>query len=111
MHVKSNLDFIQIGLRVREIRKAAHLKPGEFGEIVGVGDRHISNVESSARHLSPELAANICDVFPQYTMDYIFRGIEVETSDNLFVRIKNLNTEQRELVENLVSTLEQQAKR
>ena len=38
MHVKSNLDFIQIGLRVREIRKAAHLKPGEFGEIVGVGD-------------------------------------------------------------------------
>lgn len=39
MHVKSNLDFIQIGLRVREIRKAAHLKPGEFGEIVGVGDR------------------------------------------------------------------------
>jgi len=81
MHVKSNLDFIQIGLRVREIRKAAHLKPGEFGEIVGVGDRHISNVESSARHLSPELAANICDAFPQYTMDYIFRGIEVETSD------------------------------
>ena len=120
MHVKSNLDFIQIGLRVREIRKAAHLKPGEFGEIVGVGDRHISNVESSARHLSPELAANICDAFPQYTMDYIFRSafgtesetaIEVETSDNLFVRIKNLNTEQRELVENLVSTLEQQAKR
>ena len=46
MHVKSNLDFIQIGLRVREIRKAAHLKPGEFGEIVGVGDKHISNVES-----------------------------------------------------------------
>ena len=111
MHVKSNLDFIQIGLRVREIRKATHLKPGEFGEIVGVGDRHISNVESSARHLSLELAANICDAFPQYTMDYIFRGIEVETSDNLFVRIKNLNTEQRELVENLVSTLEQQAKR
>ena len=106
MHVKSNLDFILISLRVREIRKVANLKPVEFGEIIGVGDRHISNVESSAKHLSPELATNICDAFPQYTMDYIFIGIEVETSDKPFVRIKNLNTEQRELVENLVSTLE-----
>lgn len=111
MHVKSNLDFTKIGLRVREIRKAAHLKPGEFGEMVGVGDRHISNVESSARHLSPELASNICDVFPQYTMDYIFRGTEVNQADNLYLRIKNLNDEQREIVENLVSTLEQQARK
>jgi transcriptional regulator with XRE-family HTH domain len=111
MHVKSNLDFTKIGLRVREIRKAAHLKPGEFGDKVGVGDRHISNVESAARHLSPELASNICYAFPQYTMDYIFRGTEVDQTDNLTVRIRNLTDDQREIVENLVSTLEQQAKK
>ena len=111
MHVKSHLDFTKIGLRVRGIRKEAHLKPGEFGELVGVGDRHISNVESSARHLSPELASNICDAFPQYTMDYIFRGTEVNQTDNLYLRIKNLTDDQREIVENLISTLEQQAKK
>lgn len=111
MYVKSQLDFIKIGLRVREIRKAARLKPGEFGDIICVGDRHVSNIESAARHLSPELASNICDAYPQYMMDYIFRGIEVDQIDNLYVRINKLDPSQREIIENLISTLEQQSKK
>lgn len=45
MHVKSQLDFIKIGLRVREIGKATRLKPGEFGDIIGVGDRHVESMK------------------------------------------------------------------
>lgn len=108
MHTKSQLDFHAIGRRVQKIREAAHLSREAFGDLVGAGGKHIRNVETSARHLTPELASNICDAFPECTLDYLYRGAEVDKTDNLYTRITHLKKGQRDFALTMLKSIEQQ---
>jgi DNA-binding XRE family transcriptional regulator len=108
MHAESEIDFKAVGQRVLMIRNSAQLSRDDFGARVGVGGKHIRNIEKGVRHLSPEVASNICDAFPEYTMDYIFRGTSIDSADNLYVRISHLTEAQRNFALNMLDGIEKQ---
>lgn len=108
MHVESQLDFHAIGRRVQVIRESAHLSREAFGDLIGAGGKHIRNVETAARHLTPELASNICNAFPAYDLDYLYRGKEVDKNDNLYIRINQLTDRQRNFALAMLQNIERQ---
>ncbi|WP_108775983.1 helix-turn-helix transcriptional regulator [Lactimicrobium massiliense] len=108
MHAESEIDFKAVGQRVLMIRNNARLSRDDFGSRIGVGGKHVRNIEKGVRRLSPEVAFNICREFPEYSMDYLFRGVPVDRTDNLYVRISRLPEAKRDFALNILDSIEKQ---
>ncbi len=108
MHAESDIDFKAVGQRVLLVRNNAHLSRDEFGSRIGVGGKHVRNIEKGVRHLSPEVAFNICCAFPEYSMDFLFMGTPIDRTDNLYVRISRLPEAKRDFALNMLDSIEKQ---
>ena len=68
------MDYIGMGKRIALLRREKHLTQKELAEIVGVGDKHISSLETAKSIPSIEVLVKICKVLDS-SLDYIVWGI------------------------------------
>lgn len=64
------LDFVQIGQRIREIRVNKQLTQEYLADKTGVNVSHISNIENNKVKISLTLLVGICNAM-DVTVDYI----------------------------------------
>ena len=79
-----NLDFKQIGLRIKEARMLNHRSQESLANAVDVNVSHISNIENNKVKVSLTLLVNICNEL-DVTVDYILQG-EYHEPDNAIIR-------------------------
>lgn len=66
----NELNFEQIGKRLRSIRLSKNLTQEYVATIVGINTSHISNIENNRVKISLTTLVNICNVL-QTTVDYV----------------------------------------
>lgn len=66
---------MEIGDRLKIIRKEANLNQAEFGEKIGVSESAVSNYESGRRPLSDPIIKLVCKTFGYYH-DWLVNGTE-----------------------------------
>ena len=67
-----NLDYKDIGLRIKRFRMDKGLSQEELANAVLINSRHISNIENGRRYPSLELIVTIANTL-DVTSDYKFR--------------------------------------
>jgi len=67
------LDFTQIGQKIKEIRCEKHLTQEYIANATGVNVSHISNIETNKAKVSLTLLVGICNAL-NVTMDYILEN-------------------------------------
>ena len=71
-----------IGKRVAFLRKNKGLTQAKLGDLVGVTDKHISEIERGVTGISIDMQILLCDVL-NCSMDYLIRGKDFATVDFL----------------------------
>ncbi|MGN0340348.1 MAG: helix-turn-helix domain-containing protein [Lachnospira sp.] len=102
------LDFTQIGQRIRDIRKDKNLTQEYLAEKTGVNVSHISNIETNKVKVSLTLLINICNEL-DVTLDYILEN-EYHTpcsslEKELLNTIKNMEKEKQEILLRIAKVL------
>ena len=70
----NNINYINVGARVRQLRCAMQLTQDDFASVVGIDDAHsIARIERGARGVSMELAARIAETYG-ITLDWLILG-------------------------------------
>ena len=64
---------VDIGKRLRELRKAKHMTQGVLAEKLGCSVKHVSHAERGVGSLSLDLLIDACEVL-DCTLDYLVRG-------------------------------------
>lgn len=81
-----NLDYQisneNIGKRVAFLRKRKGLTQVKLGDLIGVTDKHISEIERGVTGISIDMQILLCDAL-NCSMDYLIRGKDYATVDFL----------------------------
>jgi len=65
---------VSVGLRMRQIRRAAHMTQEKLADTLGVSVNYLGEVERGRKPLSRSLADQFCQYF-HVTYDYLYHGI------------------------------------
>jgi transcriptional regulator with XRE-family HTH domain len=96
-------DYKPIGSRIKEARLALRYTQEYVAEKIGVGNKHISDIERGFAGLSISVLMKLCDVL-EVDSDYILFGKITETKNNNFNNIlKKLTVQQRMYAEKFVA--------
>lgn len=102
------LDFGQIGQRIKEIRCEKHLTQEYIANITGVNVSHISNIETNKVKVSLTLLVGICNAL-DVTMDYLleneYHSPDSITEKELFNTIKDMEKSKQEILLKIAKVL------
>lgn len=68
-----DIQYVNIGNRIRSRRKEMNLKQGELAEKLNISNNHMSSIENGREHPSLELLLAICDTL-KVTPDFLLMG-------------------------------------
>ncbi|MEY8881538.1 helix-turn-helix domain-containing protein [Donghicola sp. XS_ASV15] len=71
--LKSSMDPIKIGARLKAVREANNLRPSEIADLIGVERTYWSRAEKGHRHIPDDLALRLVHHFG-VTFDYLYLG-------------------------------------
>ena len=95
----------EIGERINMRRKNLRLTQEQLAEKMDVSVQMISNLELGKKAIRPENLVKISDIL-NISTDYILHGTHSESElQNLTQKIKNLSTEDQDIIEKLVDSL------
>ena len=72
-HFSHNIDYLDIGLRIRNLRKQHSLSQEQLAEKTGLSISHISHIENASTKLSLPSLVIIANYF-QVSLDYLLCG-------------------------------------
>ena len=102
------LNFKQIGQRIKEIRIEKHLTQEYFAKVTDVNVSHISNIETNKVKISLTLLVNICnalDVTVDYLLENEYHNPSTTTEKELAHTVKNLTKEKQETLLRIAKVL------
>lgn len=73
---------VSIGLRMRQIRRAAHMTQEKLADTLGVSVNYLGEVERGRKPLSRSLADQFCQYF-HVTYDYLYHGFPDHASNQI----------------------------
>lgn len=82
---------LQIGERIRLLRKAKGLTQAEFSESINISVNFLSEVETGKKSLSVENLQNLCRIH-EISADYILFGHSEQSTEESEMIISELNT-------------------
>lgn len=99
--------MINVGDRIREIRKSKNITASSLAEQIGVAQSFISAIENSSKKCSLETLDTICTLLDISLADFFSEEIsDLEPNlKQLLEASKNLTLEQRELITKFLETL------
>jgi transcriptional regulator with XRE-family HTH domain len=99
--------MINVGERVREIRKSKNVTASALAEQIGVAQSFMSGIESGSKKCSLETLDAICNVLDISLADFFHEdSSELDPKlKRLLEASKNLTLEQRELITKFLETL------
>ena len=80
---------MDIGTKIKELRKSRHLTQDDIAEVLGITRGQISNLEHNRRSLSLEQLKKLCDYF-KVDMEYFGVSPTAEETVSLLERAKLL---------------------
>lgn len=103
------LNYIEIGKRIKIKRKELHLTQEKLSEIIDVSPSYISEIERGSSICSLATLTNIANTL-NASLDYLVLGITKDNADNMFTDILNSIPTQNQklyidLCENIADTL------
>lgn len=99
-----NVFNVTTGKRVLSLREKAKLTREELGEMAGISDRFIYDIETGRKGMSAETVAKLADALC-VTTDYILNGTASKQCTNeLYDMLSSFNDENRPYAENLLRT-------
>ena len=69
-----DLQYIDMGNRIKQRRKALKIKQSELAEMVNISNNHMSSIETGKQKPSIDIFIKICDCL-KVTPDYLMLGI------------------------------------
>ena len=101
---------IEIGKRIRSIRKELQMTQKEFATRIGMKTQYLSNVEKGLNGLTVEKILQICNL-ANISSDYLLFGIHTLNIDQLKVCLDNYSIEEIsnsfEIIKNILYYLRQ----
>lgn len=102
------LNFKQIGQRLREVRLSQNLTQEYVANAVNINTSHISNIENNRVKISLTTLVAICNVL-NTTVDYILSG-EYVSSDSaidreILLALQNCSNEQKEKILKIIQII------
>ena len=70
-----NIDYLQVGQKVKKIRKQHRLTQEKLAELCGISTSYMGYIERGDRSLSLETACKLADVLRVSLDDLIFNGL------------------------------------
>lgn len=103
------LNYIEIGKRIKIKRKELHLTQEKLSEIIDVSPSYIGEIERGSSICSLATLTNIANTL-NASLDYLVLGITKDNADNMFTDILNSIPTQNQklyidLCENIADTL------
>jgi len=104
---------MDIGKKIRKLRKAKKLTQGELAEKVGIVSAHLSRLELGHYKPSIDLVKNLADIF-EVTTDYLLSDIDeeapvVKIQDQAFSEriqlLNSLNEKDKEAIMHMIDAL------
>lgn len=74
--------FKEIGMRIREARKAAHLNQAQLSEALDISPSHMSDIENGKINIGLEIFMNITETL-QISADWLLRS-DIPTVNSLY---------------------------
>lgn len=74
------MDNIELGKRIKELRKSRDLKQDDISELLGISRGQISNLEHGRRSLNLRQLEKLCSFFK---VDMSYFGIEPDTQETI----------------------------
>lgn len=103
-----NIDFEQIGKKLRELRLSLEYTQEYVANRVGVNTSHISNIENNRVKISLTTLVNICNVL-HITVDYVLSSeypTENSAIDNEILKeLKACNNNKKEKILKIIKIL------
>lgn len=81
-----NLDYVQIGKRIKIKRKEMELTQERLSELIDVSPSYISEIERGSSICSLATISNICYIL-NTSLDYLVFGITENNSDQTFTEV------------------------
>lgn len=78
---------MELGTRIKELRKSRHLKQDDLAEVLGLSRGQISNLEHNRRSLSLKQLQMLCEYF-KVDMEYFGVNPSAEETISLLERAK-----------------------
>lgn len=93
-----SINYKNIGFRIGQRRRELNYTQKEVGEILGVTDKYISNLETGRRNINLEFLTEFCEIF-KVTPDYFLLGnIRKDIDSNIIDTLRLCSKEDKELV-------------
>lgn len=103
------IDYISLGVRVRQERKKLHLTQEQLAERIGVTTAFIGHIERAERRLSVESLIRLCNALG-VSVDYLFMEIVPSGNDVTLTEIECIlqkkSTAQKKAILDILRTLD-----
>jgi len=97
---KHSLNYSEIGMRIRNLRKAKNLTQEQVASLISVSDNHVSKIETGNSSISLNVFINIAKTF-DVSLDYLMFGTleKGETVNDTIIKaiLNNFTEEQKDL--------------
>lgn len=101
-----NLQFSDMGKRIRERRKELHIKQAEMAEAIGICNNHMSSIETGRQKPSIDIFVAICEYLrtsPDYLLLGTLHGYNIP--QNILDKLKLCSPADIELAEKFIDLL------
>lgn len=95
---------VEIGKRIRTVRKNNHLTQDKLAEILGHSTQYISNLERGVKGASFSTIINLCQSL-HVSSDYILLGTEDRGLSSLILELDSLDNQELAMVRRAVSLM------
>ncbi|MFV0520404.1 MAG: helix-turn-helix domain-containing protein [Lachnospirales bacterium] len=106
--MSKEIDYVQLGLKIKEIRKSKSITQSQLAEMVDVNPSHISNMENAYTKVSLSVLVSVANAL-ETSVDYILYGNYSNTKNiiekEILFTIKELDEKTKEKVLKIIEVI------
>jgi transcriptional regulator with XRE-family HTH domain len=106
---KHSLNYSEIGMRIRNLRKAKNLTQEQVANIISVSDNHVSKIETGNSSISLNVFINIAKSF-DVSLDYLMFGTleQGQTVNDTIIKaiLDDFSEEQKDLTVHMLKGIQ-----